>query len=144
MATDRSKWHIITEPYEDTKTGDCSICGLDVKIYKKAQKQGRVNWACLTARRAKNRGYALKTRYKLTLDEFDRLLEAQGNCCALCKRSMKDYVVDHDHTCCPEQTTCGKCVRAIVCIYCNVMLGHIERNSLDLQAVSRYLTGSEL
>ena len=70
-------------------------------------------------------------RYGLTQERFDRLLEAQQYACAMCKTPFEEgqpIFIDHDHACCPgEKTSCGKCVRGLLCLSCNTSLGHIER-----------------
>jgi hypothetical protein len=65
--------------------------------------------------------------YGLTADEYDRLYQAQGRRCAICRRATgatKRLAVDHDHTCCPGPSSCGKCVRGLLCGPCNDLLAH--------------------
>jgi hypothetical protein len=70
-------------------------------------------------------------RYGLTQADFDRLLEAQGYACAMGGEPFEEdqaIFIDHDHACCPdEKSSCGKCVRGLLCFTCNTALGHIER-----------------
>jgi hypothetical protein len=35
---------------------------------------------------------------------------------------LRPFCVDHDHTCCPGEYTCGKCVRGLLCDDCNKKL----------------------
>ncbi|HEV3379549.1 MAG TPA: endonuclease domain-containing protein [Trebonia sp.] len=45
-------------------------------------------------------------RYNLTQERFDRLLEAQGFACAMCKRPFQEdqpVFIDHDHACCRDE-----------------------------------------
>ena len=79
-------------------------------------------------------------RYNLTLDEYDDLLAAQGGVCAICKTDkpggMGRFHIDHDHACCPEeQRSCGKCIRGLLCSYCNRYLARGDperlRNAAD-------------
>jgi hypothetical protein len=78
------------------------------------------------------------SRYNLTQAEFDRLLEAQGHACGMCREPFREnsaVCVDHDHACCPhEKRSCGKCICGLLCLSCNTALGHIERK-LDLARV---------
>jgi Recombination endonuclease VII len=70
-------------------------------------------------------------RYGLTRELFDGLLAAQGNACGMCRTPFGEdqpVFIDHDHACCPaERTSCGRCVRGLLCLSCNTALGHIER-----------------
>jgi len=65
----------------------------------------------------------LKNFYKMTLDEYDAILESQGGHCALCPKTPEEdgrrLSVDHDHACCPGRETCGKCIRGLLCYICN-------------------------
>ena len=64
-----------------------------------------------------NRARRLKRNYNMTPDEFEVMLTAQGNCCAICKASdptHTNWAVDHHHA-------TGK-VRGILCSPCNVAL----------------------
>ena len=53
------------------------------------------------------------------------------NACAMCWSRFEEdqpIFIDHDHACCPdEKSSCGKCVRGLLCLSCNTALGLIER-----------------
>lgn len=96
-----------------------------------------------TGRRKKNpedvrRAY-LKMYYNTTPEWYDSQLERQGGKCALCPRdvpggkSQKWFCIDHDHSCCPGQVTCGKCTRGLLCAPCNTRLGWLENHEEKLQ-----------
>lgn len=77
-----------------------------------------------------NRVYHLK-RHGLTVEQYDEMLQAQGGVCASCRGTDQGgkytrFCVDHDHSCCPGEFSCGKCVRGLLCITCNVVAGHFE------------------
>ena len=65
------------------------------------------------------------------------MLDAQGNACAMCDEAFGDdqfIYIDHDHACCPvtpgmQTRCCGKCVRGLLCLTCNIALGYIESYS---------------
>ena len=69
-------------------------------------------------------------RYGLTPESYAALLGAHGGGCAICGAmpNAQRFPVDHDHDCCPDaKRSCGKCVRGILCVPCNVALGRLER-----------------
>jgi hypothetical protein len=81
-------------------------------------------------------------RYGLTEDEYRKLYEHQGRRCAICRRATgatKRLAVDHDHSCCPGPTSCGGCVRGLVCGPCNSVLAHVRDDTETLQRFVRYL-----
>lgn len=53
-------------------------------------------------------------------------------------------VVDHDHACCPGETSCGECVRGLVCHNCNVMIGNAKDNPEILEQGAAYLRSARL
>ena len=80
--------------------------------------------------------------YGLTPSQFDRLKRLQGNKCPLCRQEFSSKVkpyVDHDHSCCTEQKTCGKCIRGLLCNKCNAVLGRVEKFPMFLQDCKAYL-----
>ena len=72
----------------------------------------------------KNRERQLKSRYGITVDQYNQLLEKQDGHCALCpattgwKKFDRPLHVDHDHI-------TGK-VRGLLCSRCNLVVGVIE------------------
>jgi hypothetical protein len=74
-----------------------------------------------------------RTRYGITMEEFERMLFEQDNKCAICKQEfIKTPHVDHDHKTLK--------VRGLLCSNCNVGLGFIE--IIDMKAVDEYLRRS--
>jgi hypothetical protein len=88
------------------------------------------------ARTRWNKAYRLK-RYGLTPEQFGQMLEAQGYACAMGGEPFAEdqfIYIDHDHTCCPvtpgmQTRCCGKCVRGLLCLTCNIALGYVEAYS---------------
>jgi hypothetical protein len=75
-------------------------------------------------RRERQRGYGLKYRHGITVEQWDRLLEEQEGKCYLCNEEMSSNPhLDHDHSCCPGKRACGKCVRGLACQKCNQGIG---------------------
>ena len=70
-------------------------------------------------------------RYSLTEDDFERILVEQDYACAMCFEPFSDdeiIYIDHNHNCCPdEKSSCGRCVRGLLNLRCNVAVGYIER-----------------
>lgn len=83
----------------------------------------------------------LKQRYGITLDDYYDLFRAQGGVCASCGSppTSKYLEVDHDHSCCSWEKSCGKCVRALLCKSCNTALGAVNDNVHKLKSLIAYL-----
>jgi len=86
----------------------------------------------------------LQSKYGMTIEDWDRLFEAQGYKCAICGSSTTKgsnqfsknfWHTDHRHF--PNQKK-GK-VRGILCHSCNIMMGHYEKALLMLPEITAYL-----
>jgi hypothetical protein len=76
---------------------------------------------------------------------YDAMLASQGGVCATCHRPGADtrLQIDHDHRCCPGRTSCGKCVRGLLCARCNILLGRLRDDRGFLLRLVAYLETSE-
>lgn len=94
----------------------------------------RLNWM-----RNKDKNYRrnswLRSKYDITLKDYEKLLEEQNYMCILCGRDngSKPLNVDHDHK-------TGR-VRGLLCLSCNQALGKFGDNIEGLQRVIKYLEG---
>lgn len=78
--------------------------------------------------------------YGVSADTLEALLVEQDHCCAVCHRDITEqFHVDHDHACCPVGAACGACVRALLCHYCNTLLGLSGDSPAVLRAAAAYL-----
>lgn len=88
------------------------------------------------------RARSLMRHYKLTVDEYEAMVVAQGDACATCGTSDsggRAWSIDHDHACCPGNKSCGKCIRGLLCSSCNQALGLARDNVETLRAMIAYL-----
>ena len=89
---------------------------------------------------AYKRKLKLRLDFNMTVEQYEALLAEQGGGCAICGGiDSRRLNVDHDHACCPGRASCGKCVRGLLCINCNLTLGTAKDNPAVLRAGVRYL-----
>lgn len=89
--------------------------------------------------------YRLKAKYGLTVEKFEEMLAAQDYRCGICREEFdldahNGVCMDHDHSCCPGEKTCGKCLREILCDSCNKLIGNAKDDIAVLRAAIAYLT----
>lgn len=104
-------------------------CYSDDIAFRKAQKK-------------RTKAKRIEKVYGLTEEQRDALYRAQGGRCFGCRRATgasKALAVDHDHACCPGPTSCGKCVRGLLCDYCNRTLGHYRDDPAAFDRMAGYL-----
>ncbi len=82
--------------------------------------------------------------YGVTPEWYAETLASQGGGCAICNTpecsTGRRFAIDHDHRCCPDPaTSCGKCVRGLLCSSCNVGIGKLGDDATRLQAAAAYL-----
>lgn len=86
---------------------------------------------------------AMRRTFGITLEQYVDLLSSQGGACAICggddPRKGSRFHIDHDRSCCPGTSSCGQCVRALLCMHCNVGLGHFRDDLSLLEAAAAYL-----
>jgi hypothetical protein len=107
----------------------------DDNVYVVPSNGNRLCRKCMTYRR-------IKQQYGLTPEQLDALIIKQDNRCATCLVEFVEgmvFCVDHDHSCCPRNTSCGRCVRGLLCDMCNRGLGLMRDNPATLMRAAQYL-----
>jgi hypothetical protein len=88
--------------------------------------------------RLSNNNSRVKSLYKVTPEKYQEILLKQNGGCTICGGLNSDgarLAVDHDHSCCPNKKTCGKCVRGLLCRGCNVALGSMNTQAKLRKAI---------
>lgn len=79
------------------------------------------------------RQYGIENIYEFILDKT----------CEICGTPIAEgkfkFAIDHDHSCCPGTTSCGRCVRGLLCAHCNNGLGYFKDSVESLRAAIKYL-----
>lgn len=106
-----------------------------VKGYKRAWKDRNPDadmdyyWANYDELREKQVWSRLETRYGVTREEYETLLNKQNGVCAICGGVNSDgrrLHVDHDHD--------SGAVRGLLCVVCNMQLGVLDKQDWCLAA----------
>lgn len=140
-------WHRLTNVDRTDRTATCSRCG---QVGVRVRRDGSAK--CMTKRAAYNRRgsgtrtrtpvdttqrrkYLLWNKYRLRIEDYERLLAGQGGCCAICGAQPRtDRPLDVDH--CHET---GR-VRGLLCNPCNNALRRWGDNPAGVERVLRYVT----
>lgn len=82
-------------------------------------------------------------KFNITRRDYDEMLEEQNGGCAICGNAMGNtgrlLCVDHDHACCSGSTSCGYCIRGLLCDMCNGGLGFFRDSTSNLKEAIEYL-----
>jgi hypothetical protein len=100
-----------------------------VREKNKANKKYRAN---------RDRWYRIKNTYNLTEQQYWDILNKQNGYCAICEKKVEKLYIDHDHSCCPTETSCGKCVRGILCQKCNMFMHYVDEYLQHLDKAKIY------
>lgn len=80
-------------------------------------------------------------RKGVTEQRYEGLLRDQDGRCAVCRRIFQATPhIDHDHSCCPGQTSCGNCVRGLLCEGCNRAIGFFGDDVVVMASAIEYLS----
>lgn len=120
------------------------------KKNKESEKARSIKWrkdnpewyaAYVKRNREKLRSASRKFEYRITPEQYEEKKIKQGGVCAVCKKESDPLVVDHDHSCCSQRKTCGKCTRGLLCRSCNTFIGLAQDSPEILSNAIEYLRG---
>lgn len=80
-------------------------------------------------------------KYRMSKDDWETLFADQSGSCYLCgdelvRDSQKSIHVDHDHSCCPNERSCGGCIRGLACSQCNQGIGRFKDDPERMRRVA--------
>ncbi|MFI7318455.1 endonuclease domain-containing protein [Streptomyces venezuelae] len=100
---------------------ECLGCGLTKPTadYSKINRTGDLRPYCKPCNAERVR----LSHYNVTKDFIEQLWRYQGERCAICgdtgSTATRAAHIDHDHSCCKGNRSCGSCVRGLICSNCN-------------------------
>jgi hypothetical protein len=125
--------HNLLEQDTQNKIGRCSFCGsVAIRTGERAQCANWQSWRQRASR------YAMDPR---GLADF--YIKCNGACaiCGVTETGAAILSIDHDHACCPTAKSCGDCVRSLLCIRHNTVLGQVYDDPDTLRALADYIEG---
>ena len=78
--------------------------------------------------------YNRATKFSLTAVQYISLPRHCESC-----GSEERLAIDHDHMCCPGKSSCGNCIRGILCLHCNTALGLLRDDPAKISSLLNYM-----
>jgi 5-methylcytosine-specific restriction endonuclease McrA len=123
--------HKITNVNAETQTGDCAVCGTDVRLKKQYGHRVGTFRCYAKYQENKRRTMPLDDGTPVPAGYRDELFILQQGLCAICKEPMSAPHLDHCHD--------RKKLRELLCPGCNKGLGHFRDNIEYLSNAIAYL-----
>ncbi len=104
-----------------------------LKNKERHDAKNREIWHRLSAEEKTRRSLLnrLKSKYKITLEEFEAMKLSQTGLCAICKSTPDKWCIDHCHD-------TGR-VRALLCGKCNTGIGMLRDNPELMELAAEYV-----
>lgn len=135
--------HRLSEFDDSLRTALCAHCGpVKTKVWV---SKGKTKRACMTRIKAEKDRYAqthkhvtrdwqLRSKYGVSLNEYNRMMAEQGGLCAICfqpETQRRALSLDHHH---PTGRR-----RRLLCFRCNTVLGLMDEDPKLFEAAVAYL-----
>ena len=98
---------------------------------------------------ATSSGQRLKWKHGMWPEEWSAMYAAQEGLCYLCNRALdietknKTIAIDHDHSCCPPESSCTICRRGLACRGCNRAIGFADDDPARLRRMADALEAAQ-
>lgn len=122
------------------------------KYYPKHSKPDKLRAECIecSLRLGKKTTKSPESRHKdtcrkhgITPQIYAELLEEQSGVCKGCGKTPEEnginLSIDHRHSCCDKQYSCGNCISGLLCTNCNLALGNAKENINTLENLISYI-----
>lgn len=93
----------------------CGRCGVMRPVSAFYQLVNGLSSMCRECQGVAHRAY----RYGIEFDAMRDLMRQPCAGCGVTDLGGRDLHIDHDHSCCAGKTSCGECVRGVLCVHCN-------------------------
>jgi len=115
-----------------------AFCGKEFIVSRtySPNRQIYCSWEC----RRKEEAFQ---RYSISSHKYIELLNNQAGVCIGCLEPPEEgrrLVIDHDHACCSRGASCGKCIRGLLHLECNITEGFFKDNPDRLLHLAKYLS----
>ena len=78
-------------------------------------------------------------KYGLTIEQFEAMVEAQDNLCAICRQPETQAYKGQTNTLSVDHHHASGQVRGLLCANCNIVVGHARDDIAILKAIIAYL-----
>jgi hypothetical protein len=142
-STKLEKYGITAEMYRESREKGLKWCGW----HKRFEEPLLFNKGCKLCREgAKERDRELygkfgnARKHHAPKNHYEDTLLKQDGHCALCSATEGTGLhirlhIDHDHKCCNKKSSCGKCLRGLLCWECNHQLGRLEELLTQVETI---------